>query len=160
MQRLAADGLVISRRRRWLVYEHSKQEIEEIYEVRLALEGYAARLACQRVSDVQVKELARLRQSAAGDGQLSVRVEHNEMFHNQLVAIAGNQRLASTLAHNRNFAFNRQVASLYTPDDLAVSATQHTRLVEAVLARDGDAAEQAAREHIQSALEIIIARLP
>jgi DNA-binding GntR family transcriptional regulator len=160
MQRLAADGLVISRRRRWLVYEHSKQEIEEIYEVRLALEGYAARLASQRISDAQTEGLAHLCESAAADGQLTVRVEHNEIFHNRLVSIGGNERLASMLAHNRNFAFNRQVASLYTPDDLAVSATQHTRLVEAVLARDGDAAEQTAREHIQSALEIIIARLP
>lgn len=160
MQRLAADGLVISRRRRWLVYEHSKQEIEEIYEVRLALEGYAARLASQRISDAQIEELARLREPVAADGRLATRIEHNENFHNQLVTIAGNKRLASTLAHNRSFAFNRQVASLYTPDDLAVSGTQHTRLVEAVLARDGDAAERTAREHIQSALEIIIARLP
>jgi len=160
MQRLAADGLVISRRRRWQVYEHSKQEIAEIYEVRLALEGYAARLASQRVTDAQIEELARLRGPAPAHGQLTVRVEHNEIFHNQLVAIAGNHRLTSMLAHNRNFAFNRQVASLYTPDDLAVSGAQHSRLVEAVLARDGDAAERTAREHIQSALEIIIARLP
>lgn len=160
MQRLAADGLVVSRRRRWQVYEHSKQEIEEIYEVRLALEGYAARLASQRITDAQTGELARLREPAPADGRLTVRVEHNELFHNQLVAIAGNDRLASMLAHNRSFAFNRQVASLYTPDDLAVSGAQHTRLVEAVLARDGDTAEQIARQHIQSALEIIIARLP
>ncbi len=160
MQRLAADGLVISRRRRWQVYEHSKHEIEEIYEVRLALEGYAARLASQRITDVQIEELASLRDSAAADGELTARVEHNEIFHNQLVSIAGNERLAGMLAHNRNFAFNRQVASLYTPNDLAVSGMQHARLVEAVLARDGDAAERIAREHIQSALEIIIARLP
>ena len=160
MQRLAADGLVISRRRRWLVYEHSKKEIEEIYEMRLALEGYAARLASQRITDAEAEKLARLGESAAVAGQLTERVEHNEIFHNELIAIAGNERLASTLAHNRNFAFNRQVASLYTPDDLAVSQAQHSRLVEAVLARDGDAAERTAREHIQSALAIIIARLP
>jgi DNA-binding GntR family transcriptional regulator len=160
MQRLAADGLVISRRRRWLVYEHSKKEIEEIYEMRLALEGYAARLASQRITDAEAEKLARLGESAAVAGQLTERVEHNEIFHNQLIAIAGNERLASTLAHNRNFAFNRQVASLYTPDDLAVSQAQHSRLVEAVLARDGDVAERTAREHIQSALAIIIARLP
>jgi DNA-binding GntR family transcriptional regulator len=159
MQRLAADGLVISRRRRWLVYEHSKKEIEEIYEMRLALEGYAARLASQRITDAEAEKLARLGESAAA-GQLTERVEHNEIFHNQLIAIAGNERLASTLAHNRNFACNRQVASLYTPDDLAVSQGQHTRLAGAVLARDGDAAERTAREHIQSALAIIIARLP
>ena len=160
MQRLAADGLVISRRRRWLVYEHSKKEIEEIYEVRLALEGYAARLArpAQHAA-AQVKELARIRDSASASGPLAIRVEHNETFHNRLVTIAGNGRLASMLVHNRNFAFNRQVASLYTPDDLIVSADQHARLVDAVRARDGDAAERAARDHIQSALEIIIARL-
>ena len=64
MQRLAADGLVVSRRRRWLVYEHTKAEIEEIYEVRLALEGYAARLASQRSTPAQVRELARIRDSA------------------------------------------------------------------------------------------------
>jgi DNA-binding GntR family transcriptional regulator len=160
MQRLAADGLVISRRRRWLVYEHSKREIEEIYEVRLALEGYAARLASQRISDAQIEELTGLRQPPAADDRLTARIEHNEDFHNHLITIAGNKRLASTLAHNRNFAFNRQVASLYTPEDLTVSETQHSRLVRAVLARDGDAAERTAREHILSALEIIVARLP
>lgn len=88
------------------------------------LEGYAARLASQRITDAQVEELARLRGSAAADSQPTERVESNEIFHNQLIAIAGNERLAS------------------------------------MLARDGDAAERIAREHIQSALEIIIARLP
>ena len=38
----------------------SPQEIEEICEVRLALEGYAARLASQRVSDERADKLARL----------------------------------------------------------------------------------------------------
>ena len=160
MQRLAADGLVVSRRRRWMVYEHTKREIQEIYEVRLALEGYAARLASQRITDAQIEELARARDATVVGGPLTVRVERNEAFHNHVVAIAGNERMASTLANNRNYGFNRQAASLYTPDDLVVSAEQHVRLVDAVIARDGDVAEQIAREHIQSALEIIIARLP
>jgi DNA-binding GntR family transcriptional regulator len=160
MQRLAADGLVVSRRRRWMVYEHTKREIQEIYEVRLALEGYAARLASERITDDQIDELTKARDATAVGGPLSDRVEQNEIFHNRVVAIAGNERLASMLANNRNYGFNRQAASLYSPDDLIVSADQHVRLVDAVIARDGDTAERIAREHIQSALEIIIARLP
>lgn len=40
LQRLAADGLIVSHRRRWVVYEHTLAEIADIYEVRMALEGW------------------------------------------------------------------------------------------------------------------------
>jgi DNA-binding GntR family transcriptional regulator len=160
MQRLAADGLVISRRRRWVVYEHSKQEIQEIYEVRVALEGYAARLASRRISDKQIAELTRLRSSIKTGSGLNARIEQNDTLHNSIVAIAGNERLLGLLAHNRNYGFNRQVASLYTPDDLSLSAEQHAKMLDAVIARNGSAAERIARAHIESALKIVIARLP
>src|SRR3954471_15798899 len=45
LQRLAADGLVASRLRGWIVYEHTLDQIRDIYETRAALEGFAARLA-------------------------------------------------------------------------------------------------------------------
>jgi DNA-binding GntR family transcriptional regulator len=160
MQRLAADGLVVSRRRRWMVYEHSKPEIQEIYEVRAALEGYAARLASERITDEQIAELSALGDASEAEDNLLERVERNEQFHTHIVKIAANTRLETLLAHNRSFSFNRQVASLYSPDDLAVSATQHAQLRAAVCRRDGQAAEDVAREHIQAALRIIIARLP
>src|ERR1051326_9590051 len=48
LQRLAGDGLVLSHRRGWIVREHTALEIKEIYECRMALEGYAARLAARR----------------------------------------------------------------------------------------------------------------
>ena len=47
IQRLAVDGLVVNRRRAWFVREHSPAEITALYEVREALEGYAARLAAE-----------------------------------------------------------------------------------------------------------------
>jgi DNA-binding GntR family transcriptional regulator len=160
MQRLAADGLVISRRRRWIVHEHSKAEIQEIYEVRAALEGYAARLASQRVTEDDVVSLSRLRDESEPILDLAARIESNEAFHHRIVAISGNHRLSELLDRNRNYGFNRQVASLYSPDDLAESAAQHRGVVDAIRARDGDSAERIAREHIASALAIIIARLP
>jgi DNA-binding GntR family transcriptional regulator len=159
MQRLAADGLVTSRRRRWLVYEHSKREIQEIYEVRAALEGYAARLASERITDEQAARLTEVRDLNPPAGTLVERIAHNEMLHNRIVTIADNERLADLLARNRNYGFNRQVASLYSPDDLVVSAEQHTALIAAVGARQADAAEEIARAHINAALRIIIARL-
>src|SRR5579859_8257976 len=54
---LVADGLVVSRRRGWVVREHSPEEIREIYEVRAALEGFAANLAAVRATDEQLAEI-------------------------------------------------------------------------------------------------------
>ena len=48
LQRLATDGLIVARRRGWAVRDHSEAEIRHIYEVRAALEGYAAWLAAER----------------------------------------------------------------------------------------------------------------
>ena len=45
IQRLAVDGLVESRRRRWVVHLHTAEEVAAIYDVRAALESHAARLA-------------------------------------------------------------------------------------------------------------------
>jgi DNA-binding GntR family transcriptional regulator len=76
MHRLASEGLITSRRRRWVVYEHSKDEIREIYEVRAALEGYSARLASQRATDAELT-VARLYTPAD--------LEHSGRQHRQLL---------------------------------------------------------------------------
>ena len=61
LQRLAADQLVVPRKRGWAVKEYSAQEIQESYEVRAALEGYAARLAATRASDGEIAAMRSLK---------------------------------------------------------------------------------------------------
>lgn len=159
LQRLAADGLVELRRRRWVVHEHTPAEIRDIYEVRAALEGFAARLASERITDDQRKVLSSVVDTTGELKNPSQRVRANEEFHDRIVAIADNKRLADLLIRNRHYYFNLQVASLYSPDELAVSAGQHAQVVKAVCDRDGQAAEEVARSHVLSALAIIMSRL-
>ncbi|EXU63589.1 GntR family transcriptional regulator [Streptomyces sp. PRh5] len=54
MQRLEADGLIVSHRRRWIVHEHAQDEIVQLYGVRCALESHAARLACRHATAEQL----------------------------------------------------------------------------------------------------------
>ncbi len=58
LQRLASDGLIVSRLPGWVVYEHSPMEIRDLYEARVALEGYAARLAALRAPGQEVERIA------------------------------------------------------------------------------------------------------
>ena len=160
LQRLAADGLIVSHRRRWVVYEHTLEEIEDIYEVRMALEGYAARLACQRASDEQVEALRRFFEARQRHyPRYAAFADFNTQFHEMITEAANNpyfQRLADA---NRFYTFNHQVAQRYDENDVTESDAQHAAIVRAIVDRDPDAAERVAREHVQLALKVILERL-
>lgn len=150
---LAANGLIVSRRRRWYVYEHTADEIKEIYEVRAANEGYAARLCCERANDEQLQAIASAH-TAVDRASAEERVSANDAFHDRVNHACGNQRLINLITENRLFHFNLRLAAAYTPEELERSSRQHADLVAAVLARDGDRAEAVVRKHVLDAAAI------
>src|SRR5438034_3653399 len=104
LQRLAAERLVANRRRGWIVQEHSTQEIREIYDVRAALEGYAARLAARQASRSQVERimaLAKIDPATYADPPRRGFVEYNQEFHDTVVESSGNTRLAEAIRRSR-----------------------------------------------------------
>jgi DNA-binding GntR family transcriptional regulator len=161
LQRLAKDGLVVSRNRRWCIVEPTLKDIRDIYDVRTALEAHAARLAGERVTDEQIDNLfkALYSRGEAGPG-LADFVASNDAFHTLIVDIAGNPRLSMAAEQSKQFYFNTQVAHFYTRDQLATSHQQHKALAEAIRDRDGDAADWITRAHIMHAYEIIRERWP
>jgi DNA-binding GntR family transcriptional regulator len=162
IQRLTTDGLVLSHRRRWVVYEHSTQEIKEIYEVRAALESFGARLASLRATSEQLEQLVVARHLTAAEDygdDFPMHVQANEDFHDRIIQCAGNGRLTAVIKRNSIFHFNYRVAALYTPAELKVSSSQHDQLLAAVCDRQPDVAAKIAQEHVEQALNIILMRL-
>jgi DNA-binding GntR family transcriptional regulator len=163
LARLASDGLVETRRRGWVVREHTAQEVREIHEVRAALEGMAALLACQRASGAQIDEIidfhhhqnrSRLEMPAS-----DYLVEYNDAFHEAVVAAAGNERLRQFIRRNREFFFTYRIARLYSEVEAAASLKGHDEVVNALAVRDGERAERAMRQHILEARDVIISKL-
>jgi DNA-binding GntR family transcriptional regulator len=162
LHRLAADGLIVSHRRRWVVYEHTLDEIKDIFEVRMALEGYSARLACQRATDEQVAALLAFfdarpqpfERAAAG-----CFVDFNTELHRMITAAANNayfQRLADS---NRFYSFNNQLATLYDAGDVDESNRQHEQILAGIAHRDPDLAERQSRRHVEFSLRLTLERL-
>jgi DNA-binding GntR family transcriptional regulator len=159
LQRLLVDGLVASHRRGWVVREHGADEIRDIYACRAALEGYAARLAAVHSTPEQLAELAEiLGSSDPGRMTQEEMVDVNERFHEAIINACGNPLLADLCRRSRLYYFNRRVAQLYTDDEAAHSRAQHERLLAALGERDPDAAERITREHIDTALGVILDR--
>ncbi|HXR18240.1 MAG TPA: GntR family transcriptional regulator [Terriglobales bacterium] len=162
LQRLAAEGLVVSRRRGWVVLEHTSVEIREIYEARAALEGYCARLAAERATEGQLKEIASLHHGGPKRILKSSRqhlVEVNDHFHDAIIAAAKNERLAHMIRRNRAYYFNFRIAQLYSDEEAKASIAGHQAIARALLHRDPNRAEREMHAHIELALSVILAKL-
>lgn len=163
LQRLAGDGLVAHARSGWVVRELSRDEIGEIYEVRVALEGYAAFLAAQRADADQMSVIAGLAAehlSAVDSGcSFEDRVGTNDAFHAAVFSASRNRRLVDQIYRNSTYYYNVRLASLYNADELKVSMHQHVELSDAIRRRDSRAAEEIARAHTGDALRVILDKI-
>ncbi len=162
LKRLSTEGLVLSRRRGWVVREHTPQEIRQIYEIRAALEGFAARLAADRATETQLRRIAMIRDGKTPSLAQCPRdqlVGVNNRFHDAIVEASGNARIAEVIRHHGEHYFNHRIAMLYSDEEALRAIAQHESITQALLARDGDAAERLAREHVFDALAVTLAKL-
>ncbi len=162
LQRLARDGLIVSHRRGWVVRDHTRDEIREIYEVRIALESYAARLAAKRASDAELRCVRKCQERARAalrGRQRSDLVDANDSFHSAVVAASGNPRLVDVLDRSCQYYFNYRIAVLYSDEEAAASIAGHDRLLRALEAREAAGAERAARAHVTEALAVTLEKL-
>lgn len=162
LQRLASEGLIANRRRGWCVLEHTDADIHEIYEVRAALEGYAARLAAERATPLQVSaisESTRKEPRSYAGRPVGELVGLNEAFHDAVIAAAGNRRLATATRQTREYYFNFRLAAMYSDAEVIAAFADHQRIARAIRVRDADAAEALARAHVAEALKIVSGKL-
>lgn len=155
LQRLGADGLIVPRKRGWAVREYAPREIRENYEVRAALEGYAAHLAASRGTDTEISAIAAVQ--ALRDAEVNpcqdFRVKTNRQFHDAIISAAKNARLATEIYRAGQFYFNDRIASLTTEAEYRSNQADHGRIVRALKSRDADEAEKAMRAHIMHAFK-------
>jgi DNA-binding GntR family transcriptional regulator len=160
--RLVGDGLIVSHRRGWVVREHKPWEIREVFEVRAALEGFAAGLAAARATDAELERIHAIHRDHADSIQNSNRshlVAHNDDFHEAIIAAAGNDLLAQQIHRNSQYYFIHRIAGFLSDDEVRDSIAAHEELVQALVAREVDRAEQVARARVLDHLHKTLAKL-
>ena len=162
LQRLATAGYVIGGRGGWVVREHTAREIQEVFETRAALEGYASRLAAVRATPDELDAIARTH-GAEGNRLLRMSREElvvvNNLFHNAIIAASGNRRLIEMIRQNRDFYFNYRMADMFSEQEIEASVLQHESIMGALWDRDGHRAEMLTRLHILATVPILLPRL-
>jgi DNA-binding GntR family transcriptional regulator len=135
----------------------SAEELLEAFPVRAALEALAARLAAERMTEDELLRLAELldrMRDAARRGDAHDQSRANASFHATIVRAARN----ATLERQWSFLepYSRTYVTVSQPGlDLLALSDRHVPILEALRARDGDAAAEAMHRHLMDAAELL-----
>jgi DNA-binding GntR family transcriptional regulator len=161
LRHLQAEGLLVNHSRLGLsVAELSPADLEELYDMRLALEPVVARLATPRLSAADLAEMRRLLDVMSSSGELSAEwfSAHAE-FHRALNAPSGRERMCRLVDSlrgqtERYVRFYR--GALERADELAA---EHELIYSTAKAGDADAVAAEVHKHLMLVRDRVLAYL-
>lgn len=141
------------------VREVSTTDLIEIYAIRAALEGVAARQTAPRITEPALAELAtlldRMREAAVRDDRYAL-VEADIAFHRIIVEASGN-RLLRQFWESMSLSTSTFLTVVMSRHNLDELAARHEPLLAALRTGDPALAEAAMRRHIEEPGEWILA---
>jgi DNA-binding GntR family transcriptional regulator len=160
LHRLEGDGLAIKLPNQgWFVREHTRQQINELYEVRTAFECFGVRLACQRISPDELTWLCNHQatgKAALDAGDMDAYRIYNRDLHAAILSAAKNSYLTSMMGQLRLQNEMLMAKTIRIAGRPARAFEEHQQLIEFIGARDAGNAERVMEHHVSSALEDII----
>lgn len=143
------------------------QELEDIFTIREALEGTAARLAAERITPEEVQGLQVLhdRHCALPLDDYAQRSQLNNEFHGSILRAARSPRLARMVEDFREFFVQASQLIHYQKRHTLMALKQHQEIIDALKERDGKRAEKHTRTHLRHSMNRMLdqrrhARIP
>ncbi|QGY06086.1 GntR family transcriptional regulator [Methylobacterium mesophilicum SR1.6/6] len=166
LQRLEGKVVMRTPRRGVRVIDFSRPVLEQIFYVREALEGMAARLAAENSSTGEIEALTELLSGHAvrpelEAGEAYLQRSDDEDFHLAIARAAKCERLQALLLDEVYFQLRLYRArSSMRPGRARAALEEHRSIVAALEAHDPSAAEREMRRHIRNARLSALAGLP
>ncbi len=157
---LKAEGLVISHPRSGtLISDFSRQNMKSTAFVRSALEGVAANLAAQLITDEEIQRLEEIIaevDECVGQGRIDRIGVLNTTFHGLINSAARSSYLRHQTEVLRSFDITFRRFALKETTEMQNGIEEHKKILDALRKRDGDLAESLTVQHIRrSALHVL-----
>ena len=154
---LAAEGLVhvLPNRSVW-VSELDKAEAAEVFAVLGVLEAFAGRLACQRITAVQIDRLAELQDDLERHyfaGERRSYLETNRMIHAHLVEASGNKSLIRAWRLLVPQAERARQVSTLDHQRWGEAFQEHREIFDAIVGRNAARLQQLMEAHFVNGIE-------
>jgi len=157
IRRLEQENLLEDAGRGLQVVGISREDMRDMYEIRMRIEGEAGRRAALNATEEELREmretldLQRYYVEKGGENNSDQIKNLDSRFHELLYRACGSKAYCDTLLtlHKKITKYRR--ASVSKQSRAIRSLEEHERIYAALAARDPDAAEKAVREHVQNA---------
>ncbi len=158
---LAQEGLVeIIPRRGAFVAKVSVNDIRELFEIREALEGIAARLAAVRANREDLRQLEKLFQEAEAEPEAAHKRERLEAagdaLHDFILKACDNSRIVQIINTYKVLLQRERKHAAALIGRIEAAAEDHQAVLQALLAADPDRAEASMRRHIANTTKSLL----
>jgi DNA-binding GntR family transcriptional regulator len=157
LQTLASEGLVeLMSGVTAVVTPMSIAELQELYEIREALEPVATRLAVPNVGRAEMLQMRRALEMMRATKVPAEFLAANAIFHSTLCRNANRPRMLDMLEHLRKLTdryLHLHLEVLENTDHLLV---EHAQILDAVERGDGPLADSLTRQHLATSHDLIL----
>ena len=137
----------------------TEKDLNDVLEVRIALENLSIENACARMTEEQLAELkkaGRYFEETIKEGNLVKLAEADVAFHEVIYKASDNRRLNQVLNNLREQIYRYRVEYLKEEETRNVLVKEHEEIYEAIKNRDVKKAQEISFRHIENQREAII----
>jgi DNA-binding GntR family transcriptional regulator len=159
LRELAGGGLVrILPQRGIIVSELSVHDIVEVYQLREQLEGFAVRIAAERLGPADAEALRADHREAIGHmnaGRLRAAYDFSVLMHSRIIGLAGNSRLSQFMGQLADQVHRFGLLTL-RHGRVERALLEHGHIIDALIAGKAEEAETLMRFHLRADRDVAL----
>ncbi len=151
---LEQEGLAVTMPRKGAeVAKMTLKDMEDVLEIREALDELAGQVACQRITEEQLVRLKERKQDfehSLKSGDVKQIAEADVRFHDVIYEATGNPKLVNLLSNLREQIYRYRVEYLKKAENYPILIKEHEEIYKSLSERKEEAAVLAIREHVMN----------
>ena len=160
IRKLEKEGLVtIEPRRGAYASDISIKDMVDVLEVRQMLEGMAASMAAQKVTEEEKLDFVEANsayKTAVKKGNIEEIIRYDELFHQLIVSYSGNKTLNQLLSQVQELALRFRYIYYDDFSRYENMPVEHEEIEEAIISGDTQKAKVVAEEHVERLKKFVI----
>ncbi len=155
IRQLELEGLVHSIPNKGAIVKGiSSQDVEDIYTIRMLIEGLAARWAAEKITCEELKELkevVELEEFYTLKNDVDHLLQFDSRFHDIIFKASKSKTLMHTLSTFHHYVQRARNASLNNPERARMVLEEHKAILQAIMEHDAEKAERLTTLHVRNA---------
>ncbi|NWF92300.1 MAG: GntR family transcriptional regulator [Syntrophaceae bacterium] len=143
----------------YIVKPLSEEEVEEICEIRGAIEELACRWAMKKAHHQLIEELRKnilISEEKVSQGNPKAFVETDAQFHEIIAGLSGSQRLLELAQTLRRHMLRYRIQSIYLMDNVLRAIEGHKAILGAIEKGDPEGVSRAIKSHLEQSKRDIL----